>query len=81
MDWTSTSKISYKNNPFNYMNGKEQYVTNPHAKLDYRVTFSSDRYRSATVATYQMDYGKWKIINLGDLGTRINKECSISQFF
>jgi hypothetical protein len=62
LDIPSTSKISYKNNPFNYINGEEQYVTNPHAKmlLDYRVSFSSDRSRNATVATYQLDYEKWK---------------------
>jgi glucose/arabinose dehydrogenase/plastocyanin len=83
LDIPSTFKISYKNNPFNYTNGEEQYVTNPHAKilLDYGASFSSDKYPNATVATYQMDYGKGKIINLGIWGHElINNEAFLNYF-
>jgi hypothetical protein len=83
LDIPSTSKISYKNNPFNYTNGEEQYVTNPHAKilLDYRASFSSNKYPNATVATYQMDYGKGKIINLGIWGHELINDAAFLNYF
>jgi len=83
LDIPSTFKISYQNNPFNYTNGEEQYVTNPHAKilLDYRASFSSDKYPNATVATYQMDYGKGKIINLGIWGHELIKNAAFLNYF
>jgi hypothetical protein len=83
LDIPSTFKITYENNPFNYTNGEEQYVTNPHAKilLDYRASFSSDKYPNATIATYQMDYGKGKIINLGIWGHELIKNAAFLNYF
>ncbi len=83
LDIPSTSNITYKNNPFNYVHGEEQYVTNPHAKilLDYRASFSLDKYPNVTVATYQMNYGKGKIINLGIWGHELIKNAAFLNYF
>jgi hypothetical protein len=66
-DVPSNLRVDFRNNPFNYTHTEEQYVTNPQAKIliDYRSSYSSSKYPNSTIATYQMSYGKGKIINLG----------------
>jgi hypothetical protein len=39
------------------------------------------RYHNATVATYQMDFGKWKIINLGIWGHESIKNAAFLNYF
>jgi hypothetical protein len=77
--------IHLNNNPFNYTHGEEQYVTNPHAKilLDYHVSFLTHKYVpvNATVATYRMDYGKGKIINLGIWGHELTNNTAFLNYF
>jgi hypothetical protein len=77
--------IHLNNNPFNYTHGEEQYVTNPNAKilLDYHVSFLTHKYVpvNATVATYRMDYGKGKIINLGIWGHELTKNTAFLNYF
>jgi N,N-dimethylformamidase beta subunit-like, C-terminal len=72
-----TNKIFYKNNPFNYSHVEEDFVSNPKAKilLDYQAYDLPEKYANATVATYEMNYGKGKIISLGIWGHQlINNE-------
>ena len=66
----SWEKVYFRNNPFNYNHTEEQYVTNPDAKilLDYEAYNLTDKYQNATVATYMMNYGKGKVVNLGIWG-------------
>jgi hypothetical protein len=78
--------IHFNNNPFDYTHGEEQYVSNPHAKilLDYHVSFLSHKYvpaNATTVATYQMDYGKGKIINLGIWGHELTNNIAFLNYF
>ena len=70
LDIPSWEKVYFRNNPFNYTHTEEQYVTNPDAKilLDYKAYNLTEKYQNATVATYMMNFGKGKIVNLGIWG-------------
>ncbi len=70
LDIPSNYKVYFKNNPFNYTHSEEQFVTNPNAKilLNFKAYNLTPRYSNATVATYEMDYGKGMVINLGIWG-------------
>ncbi|GEM_PF-868001 len=64
--------VYFTNNPFNYTHFEENYVTNPNAKIlhDYGLTIgdgyeADDWHRNATIATYELAYGKGKNIVLG----------------
>jgi hypothetical protein len=70
-DVPSYEKVYFANNPFNYTHTEEQYVTNPEAKIliDYHAYDIPDKsYQHATVATYQMNFGEGRVINLGIWG-------------
>jgi hypothetical protein len=70
-------KVYFRNNPFNYTHSEEQYVSSPNAKIliNYETSYSSKQYPNATIATYYMDYGKGRIINLGIWGhTLVNNK-------
>ena len=73
LDISSKKNVYFKNNPFNYTHAEEQYVTNPNAKIliDYKASNLTEEYRNATVATYMMNYGEGKVINLGIWGHRL----------
>jgi hypothetical protein len=82
------NRVYFGNNPFNYSHTEEQYVTNPKAKIliDYRASYPKASQCStcpvnATVATYQMDYGKGKIINLGIWGHTIWYNTAFLNYF
>lgn len=70
LDYSSAKKLNFTNNPFNYIHSEEQYVTNPKAKIliNYKANGLPEEYSNATIATYEMNYGKGKIINLGIWG-------------
>ncbi len=64
--------VSFTNNPFNYTHFEENYVTNPQARIlhDYGLTIgdgyeADDWHGNATIATYELNYGKGKNIVLG----------------
>ena len=83
-DVPSTYKVYFANNPFNYTHTEEQYVTNPQAKIlinyhAYNIT--SDYFRNATIATYQMDYQAGKIINLGIWGHVVEYNKAFLNYF
>jgi hypothetical protein len=70
-DVDSNLNVKFRNNPFNYTHSEEQYVTNPKAKImiDYKAyNIPNKNFQNATVATYQMDFGKGRVINLGIWG-------------
>jgi hypothetical protein len=73
LDIPSNYPLRFSNNPFNYTHSEENYVANPNAKilLDYgldNIPRSSGQYLGAVVATYEMNYGKGKVIHLGVWG-------------
>jgi hypothetical protein len=86
-DFPSGVNLKFRYNPFNYTHTEEQYVTNPNAKIliDYQVynipSYYLKQYFNPTVATYQMDYGKGKIINLGIWGHTLTESAVFLDYF
>ncbi|MDQ6863549.1 MAG: hypothetical protein M3044_06970 [Thermoproteota archaeon] len=83
-DVPSSEKVHFRNNPFNYTHTEEQYVTNPEAKIliNYQAyDIPSKSYQHATVATYQMNYGKGKVINLGIWGHIVEDNKAFLNYF
>ncbi len=79
LDIPSNYPLRFNNNPFNYTHSEENYVANPNAKIliDYKldnIPRTSGQYLGAVVATYELNYGKGKVIHLGlwgqTLGTK-----------
>jgi hypothetical protein len=86
-DVSSREKVLFSNNPFHYYHTEEQYVTNPNAKilLDYQVynipkQFIA-KYPNPTIATYEINYGKGKIINLGIWGHVLTQNKEFIKYF
>ena len=83
-DVPSYEKVHFANNPFNYTHTEEQYVTNPEAKIliDYHAyDIPGKSYQYATVAAYQLNYGKGKIINLGIWGHIVEDNKTFLNYF
>jgi hypothetical protein len=59
--------IIFKNNPFDIKHDEEQYITNPRAKilLDYDATENEPNPRNFTMATYEIEHEKGKVLTLG----------------
>lgn len=79
----SNFKVYFGNNPFNYTHSEEQFVNNPNAKilLDYHAYNLTRAFKNATVATYEMNYGNGKVVNLGIWGhTLVNNAAFINYF-
>ena len=81
LDIPSNYPLRFNNNPFNYTHSEENYVANPNAKIliDYKldnIPRTSGQYLGAVVATYELNYGKGKVIHLGLWGQTLvqNKE-------
>ncbi|HKR73825.1 MAG TPA: N,N-dimethylformamidase beta subunit family domain-containing protein [Candidatus Nitrosocosmicus sp.] len=73
LDIPSNYPLGFANNPFNYTHSEENYVANLNAKILidyglYNVPPSSGEYLGAIVATYEMNFGKGKIIHTGIWG-------------
>jgi hypothetical protein len=83
LDIDSDKKLYFKNNPFNYTHTEEQYVTNPKAKilLDYKAYNFTNGYHNETIATYEMNYGKGKVINLGIWGHTLTTNTAFLNYF
>jgi hypothetical protein len=79
----SSKNVYFRNNPFNYTHTEEQYVTNPNAKilLDYKAYNLTDNYHDATVAAYEMNYGKGKVIHLGIWGHIVRQNPAFIEYF
>jgi hypothetical protein len=62
--------LDFLNMPFNYTHSEEQHVTNKNAKIlhNYHVHDPKDPDFNATVATYEMNYGKGKVIGISLYG-------------
>ena len=91
-----SSKISFANNPFNYTHFEENFVNNPNAHiiLDYKIKFPKDYLTSGenkfppgkkegdiTVATYELAYGKGKVIGFGLYGQNLANNEQFLNFF
>lgn len=83
-DVDSNLNVKFRNNPFNYTHSEEQYVTNPKAKIlvDYKAyDIPNKNFQNATVATYQMNYGNGRVINLGIWGHIVEDNKAFLEYF
>ena len=89
-DWVGSNYFCYlcvkgfKNNPFNYFPHEEQQVTNPKdiILLSYNPFGIQEQLnKNATVATYELNYGKGKTIALGIYSDDIIENGQFDRFF
>lgn len=76
--------VTFKNNPFNYTHHEEQYLTNPKdiILLDYNATnLNYKPIPNIVVATYELKYGKGKVISLGIYSDDIINQDSFDRYF
>jgi N,N-dimethylformamidase beta subunit-like, C-terminal len=76
-------KFKFNNNPFEMEHDEEQHITNPKAKilLDYNATEDKPNSKKFTVATYELDYKKGKVIVLGLYTDHFTKNERFWKFF
>lgn len=75
--------VQFANNPFNYTHTEEQYVTNPDSRIlrDYGAQAQNNTAFNATVATYEMDYGRGKVIMIGLFSNTLVQNQAFWKFF
>lgn len=76
--------ITFKFNPFNYIHHEEQYLTNPKDIILLNYNATNLNYKpipNIVVATYELKYGKGKVISLGIYSDDIINHDSFDRFF
>jgi hypothetical protein len=64
-------KVYFTNNPFNYTHFEENYLNNPKATIllncgaRFPEEYLNESHRNSIIATYEMNYGKGKVIMIG----------------
>jgi hypothetical protein len=79
-----SDKLVFQNNPFNYTHFEENFITNPNVKLIYNYGVKipkANPYRGAIVATYELGYGKGKVIMFGIYAMNLVFNKTFMQFF
>ncbi|HJT50190.1 MAG TPA: N,N-dimethylformamidase beta subunit family domain-containing protein [Nitrososphaeraceae archaeon] len=79
-----TDNIGFANNPFNYTHFEENFVTNMNDKIiyNYGAKIPEDNpYRGAIVATYELGYGKGKVIMFGIYAQNLASNKIFLEFF
>jgi hypothetical protein len=88
--WVGSNYLCYrcvkefKNNPFNYSSHEEQYITNSKdiILLNYNPILLSYMPKSnVAIATYELNYGKGKVISLGIYSDDIIHNANFIKFF
>jgi len=77
-------KVTFENNPFNYTHFEENQITNPNATilLDYNAKFlDSIEDENMRVATYELSYGKGKVIMMGIYAEKLSNNQEFQEFF
>jgi hypothetical protein len=75
--------ITFKNNPFNYTHFEENFVNNPNDKIliNYGAVIPKDnQLQGATVATYELNYLKGKVIMMGLYGQQLANNGTFLRF-
>ncbi len=73
----------FKDMPFNYTHTEEQYITNPNATVlyDYKIFDPLSPTLNDTVASYEMKYGKGKVIMTSLFADKMDKDREFFKFF
>jgi hypothetical protein len=78
-----TDNITFSNNPFNYTHFEENFVNNPKDKIliDYgAVVPRNNPFFGSTVATYELDFGKGKVVMMGLYGQNLVRNEAFLKF-
>jgi len=83
LDVSSKNNVYFNNDPFNYKHVEEQYITNPNAKIFFNFDAYGlpDNYSNATIAMYEMHYGKGKVVNLAIWGPTLTNNTQFLNFY
>ena len=83
----SRIKSYFTNNPFNYTHFEENFVNNPNATilLNYGASFPPEypyeNHRNSTIATYELNYGRGKVIMMGIYSQLLGNNEAFLEFF
>ena len=75
--------ITFMNNPFNYTHFQENFVNNPKDKIliDYGAVIPRDNpFFGSTVASYELDFGKGKVVMVGLYGQNLVDNHAFQRF-
>ena len=83
------SPVRFMDNPFNYTRFEENYVSNPNATIlfDYAAQIPQELLEDnpqavgSKIATYELGYGKGKVLVMGIYAQRLNGNEKFLQFF
>lgn len=83
MKISTTANVQFRNNIFNYTHTEEQHVTNTNSRLllDYGAHMPDNAAFNATVATYELEYGKGKVVMIGLFTNTLVANQSFWEFF
>jgi hypothetical protein len=71
-------KIRFENNPFGYRHHEEQYITNLNDVILYKYRTTD---KGHTIATYQLSYGKGKVIGLSIYSDDVIRNAAFDKYF
>ena len=74
MESDISDNITFTNNPFNYTHFEENFVNNPNDKIliNYGAMIQRNNpFYGSTVATYELDFAKGKVIMIGLYGQNL----------
>ena len=77
-------KIAFGNNPFGYLHHEEQYITNPNVTIiqDYKpIVADYGVVSDVKIATYELNYGKGKVVVMGLYSSDILQNPQFFAFF
>jgi len=75
--------ITYPDNPFDYRHIEEQYISNPNDTilLDFQANYPKDHKFNPTVASYELNHGKGKVISSSIWGPSVRTSPNLSSFY
>jgi hypothetical protein len=71
-------KIGFQKNPFGYRHHEEQYISNPHDIIIFKYPTTDQKH---TIATYELQYQKGKVIGLGIYADDVEKNRHFESYF
>ena len=75
--------ITYPDNPFDYKHIEEQYVSNPNdiILLDHQAKYPKDHKFNPTVASYELNHEKGKVISSSIWGSSVRTDPNLWSFY
>lgn len=75
--------ITYPDNPFDYRHIEEQYISNPNdtVLLDFQANYPKDHKFNPTIASYELNHGKGKVISSSIWGESVRTNPNLFSFY